>query len=58
MKLDFDKMSRPRKMILTALGLLYALSMLGNAFYKDTHMIVGATLCFVTLTMVLFLWIK
>ena len=58
MKLDLDKISSSRKLILTTVGVLYALSMLGNALYKDPYMIVGVTLAFLAVLFVLFLWVK
>lgn len=57
MKLNFDKMSTPRKIVLTVCGLLYGLAILGNARH-GFPIIFGVTLFFLVVTSVLFLWIK
>lgn len=57
MRLNVDKWSTPRKIVLTACGLLYALAILGNARH-GLPIIIGVTLFFLVVTSILFLWIK
>ncbi|NQT95974.1 MAG: hypothetical protein HQ572_05930 [Candidatus Omnitrophica bacterium] len=55
----FDKLSLVRKIILTIAGILYALAILGNAyFYGSIVGVLGATLFFAVTVFIVFLWIK
>jgi hypothetical protein len=59
MKLFFDKLSMPRRTTLTIIGILYSLAILGNVYYHYSLLgLTGATLFFLVITGVLFLWIK
>jgi hypothetical protein len=58
MKQGLIGLSMPRKIILTVGGVLYALAILGQARHGSMHMMIGVTLFFVTLVLVLFTWIK
>ncbi|NQT90558.1 MAG: hypothetical protein HQ558_04815 [Candidatus Omnitrophica bacterium] len=57
MKIDLDKMSSTRKIVVTALGLLYAIAILGNIRHGLSEMI-GVTVFFAVVTTVIFLWVK
>jgi hypothetical protein len=57
MRFDLDRMSMPRKIVLTAAGLLYALAVLGNARH-GIPIITGVTLFFAVVTFIAFLWVK
>ena len=57
-KIDFDNMSVARKAIITVMGVLYGLAMLGNARHGNLAAIVGITLFFLVITNIIFLWVK
>lgn len=57
MFIDLSNMSKTRKIVLTAAGVLYALAVLGNARH-GISVVLGVTLFFITITSVIFLWIK
>jgi len=55
--LDFNNMSKTRRIALTVMGVLYALALLGNAG-RGFSAILGISLFFLTITCVVFLWVK
>jgi len=58
-KIDFNNMSITRKLALTILGAFYALAVLGNVFYHGSLIgVIGATIFFLVLTGIVFLWVK
>ena len=59
MKLDINKLSSSRKLILTIAGILYALAVLGNIYvYGSLLGTLGASLFFAVILFIIFLWVK
>ena len=56
-KNDIANMSLKRKIALTIVGVLYILAILGNARHGFAEM-AGVTLAFLTLSIIIYIWIK
>ena len=56
-KNDVANMSLNRKIALTIVGVLYILAILGNARHGFAEM-AGVTLAFLTLNIIIYIWIK
>jgi hypothetical protein len=59
MKADLYNISKTRKVLFTVLGILYALAILGNVYYHYSLLgVLGASIFFGVVTLILLLWIK
>jgi hypothetical protein len=58
LKLDLERLSMSRKILVSASGVLYALAVLGNARHGNLISLLSVTIFFVVITTVLFIWVK